>query len=204
MEPGTIIVLNGTSSSGKSTLVSALQRSLDAPFLDAGIDKFIWMLPERYLSPPLWAEVFAYSYPDGELHIAAGRQGHALVAAMHRAIVAIAEAGINVVADHVLLDPAWVADCARLLAELPAFFVGVRCPLAVVEERERTRRDRTLGQARAQFALVHAHETYDIEVDTSVASADECASVIVAHVLGGASPMAFRALAGRSNVTSCG
>jgi hypothetical protein len=105
----------------------------------------------------------------------------------HR-VLEIATAGNNVVADHVLLDPAWVADCVRLIAELPAYFVGVRCPLAVVEERERDRKDRTLGQARAQFPFVHVHEIYDVEVDTSVTSPEEGASAVAAYVLGDAPP----------------
>ena len=56
-------------------------------------------------------------------------------AGMHRVIAAIAATGNNVVADHVLLDPSCVTDCARVLADLPAYF-GVRCPLEVVEARD--------------------------------------------------------------------
>ena len=54
---GTIIFLNGTSSSGKTTILQALQDSLDEPFLDMGIDRFIRMLPKRYLNRPLWDDV---------------------------------------------------------------------------------------------------------------------------------------------------
>ena len=67
--------------------------------------------------------------------------------------------------DHVLAEPAWVQECARLFAGLPALFVGIRCPLEVLEQREKERRDRTLGQAWAQFDLVHAHGMYDLETD---------------------------------------
>jgi len=52
-----IIFLNGTSSSGKSTLIKGLQAALDEPFLELGLDKFIWMLPKRYLNQPLWDEI---------------------------------------------------------------------------------------------------------------------------------------------------
>ena len=50
---GTILLLNGTSSSGKTSLVKALQTLLPEPFLDAGLDRFLWMLPKRYLDRPL-------------------------------------------------------------------------------------------------------------------------------------------------------
>ena len=55
--PGTIILLNGTSSSGKTSIVKALQDSMEEPYLDMGIDRFIWMLPKRFLNRPLWDEV---------------------------------------------------------------------------------------------------------------------------------------------------
>jgi chloramphenicol 3-O phosphotransferase len=186
---GKIIVLNGTSSSGKTSVLRALQEVLDEPYLDAGIDKFLWMLPKRYLEPPLWGDVLGLADRAGPL-------GHTLMSGMHRAIAELSRAGLNVVADHVLVDPCWLRECAALFADLPAYLVGIRCPLEVVEERERARRDRTWGQARAQFGLVHAHGIYDLEVDTSLSSPQECALQIRAGLEGGTPPMAFRRLRG--------
>jgi chloramphenicol 3-O phosphotransferase len=45
MKPGKILILNGTSSSGKTSIVRAFQTLSEKPWLDMGIDKFIWMLP---------------------------------------------------------------------------------------------------------------------------------------------------------------
>ena len=105
----------------------------------------------------------------------AGDTGHQLVAGMHRAIAALSRSGLNVVADHVLVEPALWADCAGRLADLPAYLVGVRCPLPVLEEREKARRNRTLGQAAAQVDRVHAHGVYDWQVDTALLTPLECA-----------------------------
>lgn len=171
MAGGTIILLNGTSSSGKTSIVRALQDILDKPYLEAGIDKFIWMMPSRYLDRPLWDEVLG-------LAGRAGPAGHTLVSGMHHAIAALSRAGNNVIADHVLVEPRWVQECACLLANLPAYLIAVRCPLEVLERRERERRNRTLGQARVQFDLVHTHGAYDLEVDTSVSNVEECARQI--------------------------
>lgn len=77
---------------------------------------------------------------------------------------------------------------------LPALFVGVHCPLDVLEQREMERQDRTLGQARAQFPLVHAHGAYDLEVDTSVASAEACAVEIKRRLEDGKPGYAFKHL----------
>lgn len=172
MSLGTVIVLNGTSSSGKTTLLKALQKAFDEPYLDAGIDKFIWMLPGRFLDRPLWDDVL------GEAD-KAGPVGHRLFSGMHYAVAALARRGNNALVDHVLVEPVWVDECARLFADLPAYLVGVRCPLDVIEAREAARKDRTLGQARKQFDKVHAHKIYDLEVDTSVMSADECVESVI-------------------------
>jgi len=72
--PGTIILLNGTSSSGKTSIVKALQDSLEEPYLVMGIDRFIWMLPKRYLNSPLWDEVLGLLTEPGRrgLHYSQG------------------------------------------------------------------------------------------------------------------------------------
>jgi len=54
LKPGTIILLNGTSSSGKTTLLRLLQDRLAEPYLEAGIDKFIWMLPKGPARTARW------------------------------------------------------------------------------------------------------------------------------------------------------
>ena len=187
MATGKIIVLNGTSSSGKTSIARALQDLLDEPFLDAGIDRFLWTLPRRYLDRPLWDEVLG-------LATEAGPVGHRLMSGMHQAIAALSRAGNNVVAAHVLVEPVWLDECARLFSALPALFVGVHCPLEVLEQREAARKDRTLGQARAQFHLVHRHAVYDLEVDSSVASAEACALQIKRHLAAGSPPDAFKRL----------
>ena len=185
--PGTIIILNGASSSGKTTLLRELQNRLDPPFLEAGIDKFIWMLPKRYLDRPLWDDVLG-------LAVQPGQTGRWLFSGMHHAIAVLSRQGICVVADHVLVEPAWVAQCAELFAGLPAYLVGVRCPLDVLVERERSRQDRTLGQAAAQFPLVHAHDLYDVEVDTSELSPVECAEKIIQRLHDAQPPSALKNL----------
>lgn len=189
MNAGTVIILNGASSSGKTTLVRALQGALPDPYLDAGLDRFLWMLPGRYLNQPLWDDVLGRA-------TSAGQTGYRLVLGMHRAIAALSRAGIGVVADHVLVEPDWVIDCAAVLADLPAWLIGVRCPPEVLAEREAQRGDRTLGQAVAQHERVHVHGEYDGEVDTSQLSPEECAATIL-QVLKQSGPTALRRLRDR-------
>jgi chloramphenicol 3-O phosphotransferase len=175
MPPGNIILLNGPSSSGKTTLLEILQEKLETPYLNMGIDKFIWMMPKRYLDRPLWNDILGKATK-------AGQTGHILFSGMHHAIAAAAQRGNNILADHVLVEKAWVEECARLFHTLRAYLVGIRCPLEVLEQREWERKDRTLGQAVAQFEIVHRHTLYDLEVDTSQLSPEECANRIIARL----------------------
>ncbi len=188
---GKIIVLNGASSAGKTSILEALQASdlpgLEGPYLNAGIDKFIWMLPDRYLERPLWDDVLG-------LATQAGATGRRLFSGMHQAIAALARAGNHVVADHVLVEAEWVRECARLFAGLSAYLIGIRCPLPVLEQRERARKNRTLGQARAQYELVHAYCLYDLELDTAQLSPQECVGQIQQLLQQGQPPEAFQRL----------
>lgn len=190
MTPGTILILNGASSSGKTSLLKALQDCLAEPYLNAGIDTFIWMLPGRYLERPLWDDVLG-------LAVAPGAAGRILFSGMHHAIAALSRTGNNVAADHVLVEPGWVVECARLFHDLPAYLIGVSCPLDVLEARERARRDRTLGQAKAQYPLVHAHGVYDLVIDTAHYSPQECASLVQARLAEGR-PQAFEQIRRRT------
>ncbi len=172
---GTIIVINGASSSGKTSIVQALQDRLDAPYLDMGVDRFLFMMPKRYLNRPLWDDVLGNADRAGET-------GRVLFSGMHHAIAAAARAGLNVIADHVLVEKHWVDECAALFADLSAYLIGIQCPLEVLEKRERQRKDRTLGQARAQFPLIHQYATYDLEVDSSVLTPGQCADKIMTRL----------------------
>ncbi len=183
---GRIILLNGTSSSGKTTLVRALQAVLLDPWLEIGIDRFVFALPRQYRDQPLWSEVFRYVREPGaaadRFTIETGPLGERIVSGMHRTVAALAHEGLDVVVDHVLLESGWLAECRRLWAPYRLLTVGVRCPLEIVIERERARGDRTIGQAAAQYAVVHRWGGYDLEVDTSTTTPELAATRIALAV----------------------
>ena len=181
----TIIFINGTSSSGKTSLLKALQAKLTEPYLDMGIDRFIWMLPKRYLDRPLWDDVLGKAVQSGPL-------GLVLFSGMHHAIAAAAKRGLNVIADHVFVEKAWVDECASLFADMNAYLIGLHCPLEVLEQRERDRKDRTLGQAREQFHVVHKYATYDLKLDTSELTVEECTEKVTERLK--TPPAAFKRL----------
>lgn len=159
----TVFLLNGASSSGKSSVAVEL--------LD--------LLPEPYFYVPVDA-VNAMRSRRQTLELSGDAVESVLertVLGYHRVVAGLAAAGNGVIADHVL-RPRWLADCLDVLAGVEVTFVGVHCPLPELRRRERERGDREIGQAERQFGVVHAHGEYDLECDTSVATARECASLI--------------------------
>ena len=179
----TVIFINGTSSSGKTSLLKLLQKKLPEPYLDMGIDKFIWMLPSRYLDRPLWDEVLGKAHHSGPV-------GWSLFSGMHHAIAAAASRGNNILADHVFVEKAWVDECAELFSNTNAYLIGLTCPLDVLEQREKDRKDRTLGQARLQYEVIHKYTQYDLELDTSKLSTEECVEQVIERL--NTPPAAFR------------
>jgi chloramphenicol 3-O phosphotransferase len=73
-----------------------------------------------------------------------------------------------------------------------AYLIGLNCPLDVLEQREKDRTDRTLGQARAQFEVIHKYAKYDLEQDTSKLTVEECAEKVIERLK--TPPTAFKQL----------
>lgn len=185
---GTVIVLNGAPRSGKSSIATAIQQTFDGAWLNLGTDVFAGVVPPG-LRPGIGLR------PDAEAP-AVEEALPALYAALYDSIAAHARHGFNVVVDVGHHDaysrPLGVlADAARRLAGLAVLFVGVRCPLEVIMQRRDAGErggERSYEQSgphgevpeavRRWQEEVHRDKSYDVEVDTSVLSADECAERI--------------------------
>ncbi|MFY1675919.1 MULTISPECIES: chloramphenicol phosphotransferase CPT family protein [unclassified Streptomyces] len=178
MRPGRIIFLNGTSSSGKSSIARELLDILDdGVFFHLAVDDFNAMRTRR----PLAA---------GELDAALRRTRMGF----HRSVAAMAEVGNDIVLDHVLSEPWRLLDCLTVLRPDDVLFVGVHCPLAELTRREEARGDRPAGLAARQFDLVHRHGDYDLECDTGDSDPRECARRIAEFLPERPRPTAFARL----------
>jgi chloramphenicol 3-O phosphotransferase len=176
-----IIILNGIGSVGKSSTARALQTITMEPFLHVAMDAFFAMVPKHLIGHPDGI-VFETIHTDGQPMVAIkpGRVMDRTMRGMRHAIVAMARTGNNLIVDDVMLGRGEVLEYRELLAEFTPRFVGLFAPLDVLEARERVRGDRLIGLARWQYARVHAGIAYDLEIDTTVASALECAHQIKA------------------------
>ncbi|MEU9737399.1 AAA family ATPase [Streptomyces sp. NPDC048002] len=178
MAPGRIIFLNGTSSSGKSSVARELLDVLDdGVFFHLAVDAFNAMRSKRELGAQ-------------ELDAALRRTRMGF----HRSIAAMAGAGNDIVVDHVLSEPWRLLDCLTVLRPEDVLFVGMHCPLDELTRREQARGDRPAGLAAHQYDLVHRHGDYDLECDTSTASPRECAQQIKDFLPHRPSPTAFTRL----------
>ena len=195
-QPGHVIVLNGAPRAGKSSIARAILDSFDGLWVNLGVDGFKGMTSPRY-SPGIGLR------PGGELSDTIEPVVPILYAAMYESIAAHSRLGVNVVVDVGHHDAYAVPrgilfESARRLQGLPVLFVGVRCPLhVIVERRQKTwDPDRGLDEHMQRWQReVHIPGIYDLEVDTSRLSPQECAVTIQKRLEQGPAPTARQRLA---------
>jgi chloramphenicol 3-O phosphotransferase len=201
MSQGNIILLNGTSSSGKTTIAQALQEVMETPYLHTGIDQFlIERLPKRLIVhsdgiQPATAEGWLVIFRDEALsEVRIGPMGYRWIAGMYHAIAKLAEEGLDIIMDDVIFDQRVLKIAVQTLPAQHVFFVGIGCPLEVAERREQARGRRAKGGARTFSNLVHVHRVYDLEVDSATRSPLECAIQIKKGLQAKPTPSAFSQL----------
>jgi chloramphenicol 3-O phosphotransferase len=176
-------VLNGTSSSGKTSIAEAFQdlrAQAGEMWVVHALDDFIGKVPRRWVEVGGWVGSLAADgvqlVRDGDranFHI--GEQAQRLMRAYRRSVRETALAGVNVIVDEVsLLEPEWL-DWCDALDGLGAVWVAVRCDVEVASAREAARGDRVLGLVRGQADVVHRYPAYDLELDTTFASVADVA-----------------------------
>lgn len=150
MEP-VVIVLHGPTSAGKSSLARALQDTASVPAFHVALDAFVPMSRRRDMRSP--EEI---------------RQAYHLHCENLRSVLArVGGTEFELVVDLVLREENELEDTLRVLSRRPVYLVGVKAPLAVLEERERHREDRGPGLAREQHGNPAFRRDYDLVIDTS-------------------------------------
>lgn len=176
---GFVILLNGCSSSGKTTLAKALQEGApDWQLLHVSLDAFRGMEPAGYWDPmrkAQWPERLA-----------------ALCHAINATVKEHTRRGQNVIVDHVLSKEAWQHLEADMDAER-IYLVRVHCALDVAETREARRPERAPGLARSQWASMHEGRDYDLDVDTSGRTTQSLAKDVLDWIREHPTPRAFAA-----------
>ncbi len=187
---GRIVILNGAPRSGKSTIVTAIQEGCDVSWTNLGVDEAVRTTPPEFL-PGIGLRPGG-ERPDLENYV------EQRFAALYESVATLSEQGRNVVVDvghHESYSRplGTLQAAAQRLEGLPAWLIGVMCPLEVVmQRRDRDPDAEYLGTTddgevpepvRRWQIEVHRPGIYDAAVDTSVLTPGACAQVI-AHRLG--------------------
>ena len=162
---GRIIFLNGVTSSGKTSIVEALQERDDVFFYVVANDLFQEMVGDKFLREDYWkylSEVIIMMYHTAKLY---------------------SDMGKNVLIDGILVERDEIKphyqQLMEILKENPLDIVEVYCPLDICRERNIARGDRYETQSDEQYELMAQNIKYSFRVDTSVHGPEECAEMIV-------------------------
>ena len=187
---GRVVILNGTSSAGKSTILQmfcAARASVGDLWIPIGTDDFNAKLPEQWFSAgdfegPYCRDGVRLEPAAGGVQVRVGDVGRRLQSAYHRTVAAVAKVGFNVVVDDVAIDQADVLDWEEALDGLRVDWVAVRCDALVAQAREQARRDRYPGLALGLSEIVHRYAQYDLELDTTQSGPEDSCARLIAMV----------------------
>ena len=153
-----VILLNGPSSSGKSTLAAALRDLIEQKrgerFAVVSIDSFLRMSARDAI----------YEDDVYEIH-----------PALCRAAQEALRTAPGVILDHVITSERIFSQCMALLRPCRLCLVRVTCPPEELEKREQARPDRCPGSAAASARYLFPKDGYDLTVDTMLMTPAQCA-----------------------------
>jgi chloramphenicol 3-O phosphotransferase len=173
MVKGKLIVLNGGSSSGKTSVARAFQELTPECWMHLGIDLFWFAIPQSQLD----MKQVRPEYHTWDVDVDADglawfnlTPGPLLERAMHaryRAIRVFLEDGINVISDDLIWTRDWLVDFLRIFEGFEVWLVGVHVSDEEGARREAERHSGIAGTNRGSARAAHADLEYDFELDTT-------------------------------------
>jgi chloramphenicol 3-O-phosphotransferase len=203
---GQIIIVNGTSGSGKSTACELFVKRSEEFWLLYGIDHFLSAtFPAKFSHHGPRCKEGIYAHPldendrDGPLRWSFGEWGTKAFQALHEWAAAASRQGCNIILDHLMMtDPPVLQDCIWRLKDLPVLFVTLKPPFEVLMERVATRKmekklptsqyssDDAAQRARERlnrlrpwfYETIYANDYCDLEIDTVKFNPEEVCDLI--------------------------
>lgn len=191
--PGQIVIINGTSGSGKSTTCDLFAKRAQEFWLVYGIDHFLGSTYPRKFGhggerskEGIHAHPVDPAEPDGNLRWTISDKGLKAFGVFHEWLAAASQNGCNIILDHLMMtDPPLLQDCIRRLEGLPVLFVNLKpsydALVARIEQREignrfsnssfdgdqvRQSKERLLRLRPWFYQAVYENTCYDLEIDT--------------------------------------
>lgn len=191
MKSGIIVFLNGTSSSGKTSISTELLKQNEISFYHLSIDEFFNGLFHDYI------DFINTKYSEdmqGPIHIII----EPLITLFYSTIKFMSVMGTNIILDTVNDTDERFNTILDLLMDHPVLLVGVTCSKEELIRREKLRGDSEIGLAISQFDKVYCLNEYDLELNTETLSPDECANIILNFIRSNREYSAFKKLNKRS------
>lgn len=181
-----MMVINGTSSVGKTTVAKLLLEKLDKENLHSvGIDVFVNMLPSYLVGENIEARVgFYFSKKGGVVEIEVGQKGHVIVKRMHEFIKQLLNSGSSVIVDHVLLCDSWMRELEDFASEkVRVLQVLITCNSEEIKKRENSRGDRIRGLGEGLKYVENTVKKYDLIIDNTLLTPEETSNKIADYLV---------------------
>ncbi|MDO3410599.1 AAA family ATPase [Saccharibacillus sp. CPCC 101409] len=193
MKQGIIVLFNGTSSSGKTSISTKLMSQKKILFHHLSIDDFFNnynnfvnnKLPNE-LPREIDPQVVSQIVDDSILNM------------YYSTIKLFSEMGLNVIVDTVMDNDKRFNQCLDVLSEQPTLFVGVLCSKEELMRREQIRGNRNIGLASSQYDNVYRFNEYDLEINTEELNPTECAEEILNFIESDKEYLVFKKLSERN------
>ncbi|MEK4005391.1 phosphotransferase-like protein [Paenibacillus sp. FSL H3-0333] len=170
MNQGQIVFLNGVTSSGKTSIVEAIQSRSPEFFYVVANDLFEETIGERYLREDYWKYL-----------------SEAIIMMYHTAKL-FSDHGKHVLIDGIIVERPGLTPHYEKVKEIfsgyPLSIVEVFCPLDICRQRNLAREHRSEDQSEEQHKLMARDIGYSYRVDTHENTSEECADLIVGHLFG--------------------
>lgn len=154
-----VILLNGPSSSGKSTLSIALQKTLGCEkYGIISIDDFLDMKKDKVI------------YEEDVFEISSK---------LCKAALDMVTSQKNIIIDHVITSERIFKQLIEALESCDIYLIKVTCPLEELIRREKQRNNRCLGSAEASLQYLFPQDTYDLSIDTFKTPIEKCILQII-------------------------
>ena len=161
---GQVILLNGPSSSGKSTLAKGLQAHLREQM---GVEGAIVSIDD-FMAKILGEDESIYE--DDVFEISG---------AMCDEVLRLLDSTPCVIVDHVITSERIFAQLTNAMRAKRLLCVRVECPLEVLLMREQARGNRCAGSAEASYTYLYPKQGYDVCVNTHTMTTVQCCKSIL-------------------------
>ncbi|MFD0716358.1 AAA family ATPase [Paenibacillus sp. GCM10027626] len=170
MDRGKILFLNGITSSGKTSIVDAIQLKSDEFYYVVANDLFEEMIGERYLREDYWKYL-----------------SDAIMMMYHTARL-FSDHGKNVLIDGIMVERPELKPhydkVKDIFSGYPLYIVEVFCPLEICRQRNIERGDRAEDQSDWQNKIMAKDIPYNCTVNTHLNTPEECAELILKKLFG--------------------